>query len=126
MNDNPTGPHFTWRQMASIDLANFTGNTSAAVDRVKGGMLCAWDDAAETDASDIVSQLTPYLFGVSLNWWSPQAVTSGAIPDDSVAHVHRCRMVARGLPSHPIWGVPYEPSFCPFEAEFPVQPAWDA
>ena len=107
------------------DLSNFTGNTSAALAHVRGGMLCEWGDAAETDASDLVVQLTPYLLGVAEAWWSPQAVTSGVAPDEARAHAQRCRMVARGLQSHPIWGVPYEPSFCAFEAEAVLAP-WEA
>ena len=39
-------------EMYSTDLANFTGNTTEAISKVKGGMLCAWDDAAETDAGE--------------------------------------------------------------------------
>ena len=110
--------------MYATDLANFTNNNTEAVSMVKGGLLAAWDDAAETDAGDLVIELTPYILGVAEAWWSPQAVTSGATPDESRAHVHRCRMVARGLPSHPIWGVPYEPSFCAREAEA-VLSSWE-
>lgn len=124
-NDNAAAPHFTWRDMYGVDLFNFTGNTSDATARVKGGLLCAWDDAAESDAGDLVIELTPYLLGVSEAWWSPQAATSGVTPDDSRAHVHRCRMIARGLPSHPIFGSPYEPSFCAREAEAVLAP-WEA
>jgi hexosaminidase len=109
--------------MYSTDLANFTGNTSAAIERVQGGMLCAWDDAAETDAGDILMQLTPYVLGVSEAWWSPQETTSGTDVPEARAHVHRCRMVARGLPSHPIFGVPYSTAFCAREAEANI-PVW--
>ena len=111
--------------MYATDLYNFTGNSSEALQHIKGGMLCEWGDAAETDGSDVAVQLTPYLLGVSEPWWSPQSVTSGAVPDDTRAHVHRCRMVARGLQSHPIFGVPYEPVFCAREAEAVLAP-WEA
>lgn len=124
LNDSPKAPHFTWRDMYSVDLANFTHNSSAAVARVKGGMLCAWDDAAQTDASDLLVQLSPYLLGVAEAWWSPQAATSGVTPDDARAHVQRCRMLARGIQSHPIFGSPYEAVFCAREAEAVLAP-WE-
>jgi hypothetical protein len=119
-NGAPTTPHFTWQQMYMTDLYNFTGgNVTAQQQYVKGGELCAWDDAAETDGGDIVVGLSPYLFGVSEAWWSPQAFTSGTQPDEARAHVHRCRTVARGIPSHPVY---YFGNYCPLEYEVPAQP----
>ena len=32
-----------------------------------GGELCAWDDAAQTDAGDVLISLTPYMIGGSLS-----------------------------------------------------------
>jgi hexosaminidase len=108
-----TTPHFTWKQMYQVDPFNFTGgNNTAQQQLVKGGELCAWDDAAETDSGDIWMQLTPYMIGVAEAWWSPQSFTSGNSPDETRAHIHRCRMVQRGIPSHPIYSFG---TYCPFE-----------
>ena len=68
--------------------------------------------------------LSPYMIGVAEAWWSPQAATSGVTPDDARAHVQRCRMLARGIQSHPIFGSPYEAVFCAREAEA-VLPPWE-
>ena len=104
--------------MYQTDLANFTGNTSEAIALVKGGELCAWDDAAQTDSSDILLSLSPYMIGVSESWWSPQTFTSSADPDEERAHQHRCRMLARGIPSHAIY---WFSAYCPIEW---AQQAW--
>ena len=110
--------------MYSVDLWNFTGNTTHARSLVKGGLLAAWDDASEADSGDLYMELTPYIFGVSEAWWSPQAHTNAASasggPDGFRAHTQRCRMIQRGLASHPMFGLPYEATFCPFEYE-PVE-----
>jgi hexosaminidase len=123
-NGAPTTPHFTWQQMYGTDLLNFTGgNVSSQAALVLGGELCAWDDAAQTDSGDLWMSLTPYMVGVAEAWWSPQAATSGVTPDESRAHAHRCRMGARGIPSHPIYAfgtycdVEYEPPLAPWDEE---------
>ena len=113
-NGAPSTPHFTWQDMYSTDLHNFTGNTSTAISFVTGGEVCAWDDAAQTDAGDLAMQVTPYLLGVAEAWWSPQNATSGVAPDEGRAHMHRCRMIQRGFPSHPIFAFG---TFCPYEYE---------
>lgn len=121
-NGEPTTPHFTWQQMYSTDLYNFTGgNYTNQSSLVLGGELCAWDDAAQTDSGDLWISLTPYMIGVAESWWSPQSFTSGTSPDESRAHAHRCRMAARGIPSHPIYAFG---TFCPFEYNPPL-PSWD-
>ena len=111
-------PSIPLQQMYSTDIWNFTGsNATGAKERVQGGELCAWDDAAQADAGDILVSITPYILGVAEAFWSPQSVTSGHAPDENRAHVQRCRMVQRGQASHPI-----HPSatLCPFEYEAPV------
>ena len=123
-NGSPKTPHFTWQQMYATDLANFSGSTPEAVAaHVQGGELCAWGDAAQVDSGDVMVSLTPYMLGVAEAWWSPRAATSGVAPDEDRAHVHRCRMVARGLPSHPIYNYG---NFCPFEYEPPGTWSTDA
>jgi hexosaminidase len=122
-NGSPTTPHFTWQEMYMTDLWNFTGgNTTQQADLVLGGELCAWDDAAQTDSGDLWISLTPYMIGVAEAWWSPQSMTSGVNPDEERAHAHRCRMGARGIPSHPIYAYG---TYCPFEYEPPLA-SWDA
>jgi hexosaminidase len=116
MNGAPTTPHFTWQQMYSTDLANFTGNSTAALEHVLGGEICAWDDAAQTDSGDLLVSLTPYMLGVGESFWSPQALTSGVTPDEGRLHQHRCRLVARGFATHPVFAFG---TFCPFEYEAP-------
>lgn len=113
--------------MYATDLANFTGSgRPGAMAHVQGGELCVWDDAAQTDSGDLLVSITPYLLGVGEAFWSPQAVTSGHAPDESRAHVHRCRMVQRGQPSHPIYAFG---TLCPYEYEAPAGlaagVAWD-
>jgi hexosaminidase len=113
--NQPGAPHFTWQDMYHVDLHNFTGNSSVARSHVHGGELCVWDDAAGTDSGDLAMQLTPYLFAVSETWWSPQAATSGQDPDESRAHVQRCRLIQRGYASHPIFAFS---TWCPHEFEW--------
>ena len=122
--NTPPTPPTPLPDMYTTDLSNFTGSTPATAALVHGGLLCAWDDAAETDASDLSMELTPYLLGVSEAWWSPRNLTSGVVPDGARAHVQRCRMIARGLSSHPIFGTPYQTSFCAQEAEAVLAP-WE-
>ncbi len=108
-------PHFTWEQMYAVDLANFTGgNSSAAMQHVSGGEICAWDDAAGTDSGDLSIQITPYIFGAAEAWWSPQALTSGKAPDAMRAHHQRCRLGQRGFATHPFYAFG---TFCPMEYE---------
>lgn len=121
-NGAPSTPHFTWEQMYATDVQNFTGAASASqaqLQRVHGGLLALWGDATESDAGDVLLQMTPNAFGVSEAWWSPAAWTQAAVssggPDGMRAHAQRCRMLQRGLPSHPIFGAPYEPVACIYE-----------
>jgi hexosaminidase len=112
-NGAPGTPHFTWQQMHQTDLANFTGGEDPRVAAlVQGGELCAWGDAARVDSADLLVELLPYMIGVAEAWWSPRSATSGVAPDEERAHVHRCRLIARGLPSHPIYSFG---NFCPTE-----------
>ncbi len=98
-----------------VDLSNFTGsNATAAQARVSGGEVCAWDDAAGTDAGDLAMQITPYILGVAEAWWSPRAATSGKAPDAMRAHHQRCRLGQRGFATHPIFAFG---TFCPMEFE---------
>jgi hexosaminidase len=80
--NQPGAPHFTWKDMYAVDLHNFTGNSSAARQHVRGGELCVWDDAAGTDSGDLAMEITPYVFAVAETWWSPQAATSAQEPDE--------------------------------------------
>lgn len=111
---NSATPHFTWEQMYSVDLGNFTGNTSQALAHVSGGEVCAWDDAAGSDAGDLALQITPYIFGASEAWWSAQKDTSGKAPDAMRAHHQRCRLGQRGFATHPLYAFG---TFCPQEYE---------
>ena len=111
----PLSPHPQWEQMYMVDLSNFTGsNATAAQARVSGGEVCAWDDAAGTDAGDLAMQITPYILGVAEAWWSPRAATSGKAPDAMRAHHQRCRLGQRGFATHPIFAFG---TFCPMEFE---------
>lgn len=74
--------------------------------------LCAWGDASESDSGDVVSALTPYVFGVSEAWWSPRSQTSGQAPDYGRAHNLRCRLGVRGIATHPIY---WYGNYCPQE-----------
>ena len=73
-----------------------------------------WDDAAQTDSGDLMVSLTPFILAVGEAWWSPQAATSGVAPDAQRMHHHRCRLIARGVPSHPVFAYS---SYCPLEYE---------
>ena len=70
-------PHNTWQQMYATDLANFTGATPELLDRVLGGELTAWGDAAQCDSGNVFTVLTPNIFALAESWWSPRSVTSG-------------------------------------------------
>jgi hexosaminidase len=118
--NQPGAPHFDWKEMFRVDLANFTDNSTEAIAHVRGGELCVWDDAAGTDSGDLAVQITPFIFGVSESWWSPQAATSGQDPDESRAHVQRCRLIQRGYASHPIFAFS---TWCPREFEWAQVPA---
>ena len=61
------------------------------------------------DSADIILKLSPYMQAVAEPWWSPQTATSGVSPDENRMHVHRCRILARGIRSHPIY---YFSSYC--------------
>ena len=102
-NGAPATPHFTWQQMYAVDLHNFTGSSPATRPHVRGGELAVWDDAAQTDSADVMMSMTPYMLGVSEAWWSPQAATSGVEPDEGRLHDFRCKLVQRGLASHPVF-----------------------
>ena len=39
--------------MYETDLSNFTGGNTSAGHLVRGGEICAWDDAAGTDSGDL-------------------------------------------------------------------------
>ena len=117
----PGAPHFTWQDMYAIDLANFTKNTTENIARVKGGELCVWDDAAGTDSGDLSMQITPFIFAISEILWSPQSATSGVAPDESRAHVHRCRLGQRGYATHPIFSFS---TWCPHEFEWSQVPVF--
>lgn len=114
-SNQPGAPHFSWQQMYATDLSNFTGNSTDAVARVKGGELCVWDDAAGTDSGDLAVSITPYIFGIAEALWSSQSVTSGQLPDEQRAHFHRCRLIQRGYASHPIFAFS---TWCAHEFEF--------
>jgi hexosaminidase len=86
---------------------------------VLGGELCAWDDAVTSDAGDVLVDITPYLYAVAETWWSPTSVTHQP-PDQNRLHMARCRLVARGVPSHPVYGYG---AYCAFEYAAPA-PAW--
>ena len=116
-NGAPETPHFTWEQMYATDLANFTNATAAQVALVQGGELCVWDDAAQTDSADLMVSLTPYILAVGEAWWSPRAATAGVAPDAGRLHDFRCKLVQRGLASHPIFAFG---TACPFEYEVPA------
>ena len=120
-------PHQTWQQMYATDLSNFTGATPELLDRVLGGELTVWGDAAQSDSGNVFTVLTPDIFAVAESWWSPRSETSGR--DGSNAQprmeLHRCRVGARGVPSNTIYsfstlGYPYGGE-CPY-AEFAFSP----
>jgi hypothetical protein len=81
---------------------------------MRGGEICAWDDAAGTDSGDLAMQITPYILGAAEAWWSPRANTSGVAVDEGRAHHQRCRMGQRGMATHPIYAFG---TFCPQEFE---------
>ena len=97
------------------------------LDRVLGGELTVWGDAAQSDSGNVFTVLTPDIFAVAESWWSPRSETSGR--DGSNAQprmeLHRCRVGARGVPSNTIYsfstlGYPYGGE-CPY-AEFAFSP----
>ena len=96
-----------------MNLSNFTGGNTSAGHLVRGGEICAWDDAAGTDSGDLAMQITPFIMGAAEAWWSPRAYTSGVAVDEGRAHHHRCRMGQRGMATHPIYA---------FGARFPPAP----
>ena len=51
-----------------------------------GGELCAWDDAAQTDAGDVLISLTPYMIGGSLScFWGE--ICCSIIPTHSYIYI---------------------------------------
>lgn len=124
-------PHRTWEQMYETDLANFTGAATdpALIERVLGGELAAWGDAAQVDSGNVWMTLTPNLFAVAESWWSPRSATSGRSATDAQPRLelHRCRVGARGVPANTIYsfGSVWAPfgGMCPYEEfAFPALP----
>lgn len=112
-------PHQSWHQMYATDLSNFTGATPALLDRVLGGELTAWGDAAQCDSGNVFTVLTPEIFAVAESWWSPRSVTSGQNGDNAQPRMelHRCRVGARGVPSNTIYD--FSNTDLPFGGECP-------
>ena len=113
--------------MYAQDLSNFTGATPGNIDRVLGGELTVWGDAAQVDTQNVLMTATPNIFAVAESWWSPRSVTSGVAPSNAQPRMslHRCRMAQRGVPSNAVYsfGASYEPwgGQCPYaEWQFPL------
>jgi hypothetical protein len=105
---SPTYPHNSWQFMYAQDLSNFTGATPELLDRVLGGELTVWGDAAQCDSANVFTVLTPQIFAVAESWWSPRSETSGRDGTNAQARMelHRCRVGARGVPSNSIYSEP--------------------
>ena len=74
------------------------------------------------DSADVILTLSPYMQAVAESWWSPQSATHGVSPDEDRMHVQRCRVLARGVRSHPIY---YYSAYCLPEYNVTL-PAWDS
>jgi N-acetyl-beta-hexosaminidase len=113
-------PHNSWEKMYAQDLSNFTGAAPDNFDRVLGGELTVWGDAAQVDTQNVLMTATPNLFAVAESWWSPRSVTSGVAPSGAQPRMslHRCRVAQRGVPSNAVYsfGAAYEPwgGQCPY------------
>jgi len=126
---NNDGTWLSWHDMYHTDPANFT-NSDAVLRQVRGGKLCAWDDAARTDSGNLASKVGLFMAAAAEAWWSPKGyIDPTAGPQDYWTQMRinqvRCRMLGYGYEFEPIEfiAVPcpreYEPAPLPFEREQP-------
>jgi len=94
-------PDSTWDGFYMNDPQNFTG-TAHQLGLMKGGHVSVWDDAANSDASNMVEVTFPPASSVAEVLWSPQSMTTAVGPNAGRMHSHRCRMVSRGIATAPM------------------------
>ncbi|XP_028274510.1 beta-hexosaminidase subunit beta isoform X2 [Parambassis ranga] len=95
-----------WQKYYRVEPLNFNG-TEDQKKLVIGGEACLWGEYV--DATNLTPRLWPRASAVAERLWSSKDVTD---IDDAFNRlsVHRCRMVARGIPAEPLFS-----SFCPRE-----------
>ncbi|XP_028274509.1 beta-hexosaminidase subunit beta isoform X1 [Parambassis ranga] len=95
-----------WQGVYRADPQDFEG-TEDQKKLVIGGEACLWGEYV--DATNLTPRLWPRASAVAERLWSSKDVTD---IDDAFNRlsVHRCRMVARGIPAEPLFS-----SFCPRE-----------
>ncbi len=81
MDSTVVAPHrywdSQWKTFYMIDPQNFTG-TPAQLQRMLGGHVCVWDDAANSDGSNMVQVTYPPASAVAEVLWSPKEESIGA------------------------------------------------
>ena len=65
-----------WTDFYNNDPQNFTGSP-AQLQRMLGGHVCVWDDAANSDGSNLVQVMYPPTSAAAEVLWSPRAFTTG-------------------------------------------------
>eukprot|EP00005_Dracoamoeba_jomungandri_P003078 CAMPEP_0174260610 /NCGR_PEP_ID=MMETSP0439-20130205/10062_1 /TAXON_ID=0 /ORGANISM="Stereomyxa ramosa, Strain Chinc5" /LENGTH=447 /DNA_ID=CAMNT_0015344889 /DNA_START=219 /DNA_END=1562 /DNA_ORIENTATION=- len=93
-----------WPKYYQADPQNFTG-TPAQKELVVGGEACLWGEYI--DSTNLISRAWPRACAVGERLWSQSTVTD---VDDATTrlHVHRCRLLRRGIAAEPASG----PSYC--------------
>ena len=99
----------------SADPHGFPGSPAQKA-LVIGGELSIWGEWV--DGTNLQSRTWPRGSAVAERLWSPADVTD-AVDAAARLEVHRCRMIARGIPAEPIG-----PSYCTQEYEAPYSPPW--
>ncbi|XP_028457093.1 beta-hexosaminidase subunit beta isoform X2 [Perca flavescens] len=95
-----------WQKYYKVEPLDFDG-TEEQKKLVIGGEACLWGEYV--DATNLTPRLWPRASAVAERLWSAKEVTDISDAFNRLS-VHRCRMVARGIPAEPLFS-----SYCPRE-----------
>lgn len=99
----------------AADPHDFPGS-DAQKSLVIGGELSMWSEWV--DSTNLQSRTWPRGSAVAERLWSAASVTD-VVDAAARLEVHRCRLLARGVPAEPIG-----PSYCTTEFAAPYSPPW--
>ena len=88
-----------WIDYYHCDPRNFDGSEEQKA-LVIGGHGSIWGEAV--DATNFLPRVWPRLAAVAERLWSPKNVSSDDVDMGRRMHLHRCRMLARGLAASPV------------------------